>query len=83
MSSRYFQNKDCEYYPCHGMEELNCLFCFCPLYPMSDCGGTYTMIEGEGGKEIKDCSHCCLPHLPQGYDYIINRLRDENFSQKG
>lgn len=83
MSSRYFQNKDCEYYPCHGMEELNCLFCFCPLYSMPDCGGNYTIISGKDGQPIKDCSNCCLPHLPEGYDIIMGKLSHENLSQKG
>ncbi len=83
MNSRYFQNKDCEYYPCHPMEEMNCLFCFCPLYAMENCGGTFTMMDGKNGKSVKDCSNCCLPHTPSGYDYIISRLTDENLSQKG
>ena len=27
----YFENRDCQYYPCHkGMAEMNCLFCYCP-----------------------------------------------------
>ncbi len=83
MSSRYFQNKDCEYYPCHNMEEMNCLFCFCPLYPMSDCGGYYTTITGKDGNAIKDCSNCQLPHTKDGYDIIIQKLTQENLSQKG
>ncbi len=83
MNSRYFQNKNCEYYPCHPMEEMNCLFCFCPLYPMEDCGGAYTMIGGKDGEKVKDCSHCCLPHSPEGYDYIISHLTNDNLSQKG
>ena len=82
MSSRYFQNKDCEYYPCHNMEDMNCLFCFCPLYPMADCGGNYTMIAGKDETLVKDCSHCCLPHTQAGYDIIIGKLTDENLSQK-
>ena len=31
----FFQNKECEYFPCHkGVkeEDFNCLFCYCPLY---------------------------------------------------
>ena len=31
----WFQNRECEYFPCHkGVreEEFNCLFCYCPLY---------------------------------------------------
>lgn len=83
MSSRYFQNKDCEYYPCHAMEEMNCLFCFCPLYPYQDCGGGFTLIAGKDGTTIKDCSNCCLPHTEAGYDYIIGRLSDEDSTQKG
>ena len=30
----WFQNRDCEYFPCHKdvkEEEFNCLFCYCPL----------------------------------------------------
>ena len=31
-SYRFFQ-PECQYYPCHeGIEEMNCLFCYCPLY---------------------------------------------------
>lgn len=32
-SYKFFENKECEYYPCHkDMESINCLFCYCPLY---------------------------------------------------
>ena len=30
----FFQNRDCEYFPCHATkhpEDFNCLFCYCPL----------------------------------------------------
>lgn len=75
MNYKFFQNKDCEFFPCHKSEELNCLFCFCPLYDM-DCGGNFEMIDGENGKKIKDCSNCSLPHSKEGYDYVINRLKE-------
>ena len=29
----FFQNRDCEYFPCHATkhpEDFNCLFCYCP-----------------------------------------------------
>lgn len=31
---RFFNHSACEFYPCHDMpaDDLNCLFCFCPLY---------------------------------------------------
>lgn len=75
MSYRFFQNCDCEYFPCHPLgeqarEEFNCLFCFCPLYGMMDCKGNYSLLEN--GK--KDCSLCTLPHYH--YDYVIKRLME-------
>ena len=71
MSSRYFCNKDCEYYPCHTMaEDMNCLFCYCPLYHLEDCGGSYT-ITGGG---VKACDACIYPHIPSNYDKIVERL---------
>lgn len=70
MSYKYFSNKDCEYYPCHNMDNINCLFCFCPLYSEKDCGGNYSMLNNE----LKDCSNCNLPHLESSYDYIISKI---------
>ncbi len=75
MSYKHFQNTECEFYPCHETEELNCLFCFCPLYD-TDCGGDFVMIDGKNGEKIKDCSNCNLPHGKDGYDYVINRLKE-------
>ncbi|MBR5155066.1 MAG: metal-binding protein [Clostridia bacterium] len=76
MNYKYFENKDCEFYPCHKMEEQNCLFCFCPLYFL-DCGGKFKMIEGKAGHMIKDCSDCTIPHLPNGYDYVMKKLEEK------
>ena len=65
-SYRFYQNRECEYFPCHKVsneEEFNCLFCFCPLYALgSGCGGNCSYTK-EG---IKDCSACLLPHSPKG-----------------
>ncbi len=79
MGYKFFENENCEYYPCHKAERLNCLFCFCPLYGMSDCGGNFRMVETEKGK-VKDCSDCCIPHGEDGYDYVTEKLkkREEN-----
>ena len=74
-SYRFFQNKSCEYFPCHKIKdssEFNCLFCYCPLYALGDnCGGNCTYTK-EG---IKDCSNCLVPHNPKGYDYINDRFK--------
>ena len=52
-SYRYFENHACVYYPCHkGIEHMNCLFCFCPLYLRKDCPGNPRFFE-KNGKEIK------------------------------
>lgn len=73
-SHRFFENKECKYYPCHeGIEQMNCLFCYCPLYGKTQCPGNPKYIEVEG-KRIKDCSDCTFPHQPDNYDRIIERL---------
>lgn len=76
MGYNYFENHDCEFYPCHNMEHLNCLFCFCPLYPDMECGGNFSIIEGKNGDPVKDCSNCTIPHSKECYDYIINKLNN-------
>ena len=70
MSFKFFQNKKCEYFPCHQTDKINCLFCFCPLYNY-DCGGDYIVLDNG----IKDCSGCLVPHCDIGYDVIINFLK--------
>ena len=73
-SYRYFENRECEYYPCHKkMENLNCLFCYCPFYSMEHCPGVYQYIESHG-KQIKECSYCNFPHQEENYDKIIKFL---------
>lgn len=74
-SYRFFNNKECEYFPCHKTgkpEEFNCLFCFCPLYFFEDCGGNFRILESG----VKDCTKCLLPHVPKGYDHILAKLRE-------
>jgi len=71
---RFFKNVDCRYYPCHeGIKELNCLFCYCPLYSFEDCGGNFYRSE----KKIKVCTACIRPHKPENYDVIINLLKEK------
>lgn len=76
MSYKFFQNKECEYFPCHKgaqAEGFNCLFCFCPLYALGEnCGGNFAYLESG----IKDCSNCLVPHKAQNYDYICSRFSE-------
>ncbi|NDV24385.1 cysteine-rich small domain-containing protein [Desulfovibrio sp. JC022] len=76
-SHRFFRNIDCRYFPCHQVSDetsFNCLFCFCPLYLVEDCGGRFKTTA----KGVKDCTDCKIPHRPEGYDYIIKKLKEAN-----
>lgn len=71
----FFQNKECEYFPCHqGVEKscFNCLFCYCPLYALGDrCGGRFTYTQ----QGIKDCSACTRPHEKDNYDSVMKQMQ--------
>jgi len=81
MGYQFFQNKDCEFFPCHQVgdkEEFNCLFCFCPLYTDVSCGGNYSLLING----VKDCTNCLVPHFH--YKYVIDKLSKnmEDFTLK-
>ena len=77
-SHRFFNNPSCKYFPCHATDDaarFNCLFCYCPLYALgADCGGDFTY---SGKKKVKNCMGCSLPHAPEFYDVIIDKLTDK------
>ena len=58
----FFSNKACSHFPCHAgidPERFNCMFCYCPLYPLGDsCGGNFQYTS----KGYKDCSQCTIMH---------------------
>ncbi len=70
----FFQNRKCEYFPCHqgvDPEDFNCLFCYCPLYALGDkCGGSFTYTDSG----IKDCSRCLRPHRRENYSKIMEKM---------
>ena len=70
----FFQNTDCEFFPCHKVSDtgsFNCLFCYCPLYALGkNCGGNFSYTQNG----IKDCSDCLIPHREGGYKYVIDRF---------
>ena len=76
-SFKYFENRACQYYPCHKAEHINCLFCYCPLYSFADCPGNYT-ITGKGDAGIKNCTDCIFPHDAANYGSIIRILTEKN-----
>ena len=73
---KFFQHRECEFFPCHKTEDeenLNCLFCYCPLYALGEnCGGNFKYTE-DG---IKDCSDCLVPHKRKNYEYIMSKFMD-------
>ena len=72
-SSSFFRNYECSCFPCHAVEDperFNCMFCYCPLYRMEDCGGDYKRTA----TGVKDCSDCTYPHKPENYQTIVDRL---------
>ena len=74
-SDRFFANTECRFYPCHsGIEEINCLFCYCPLYHLEDCPGSSSFIAKDG-RSIKVCTDCTFPHRAENYDEVIETLR--------
>lgn len=72
----FYQNKECEYFPCHkGVkeEDFNCLFCYCPLYALGEhCGGAFTYTE----QGYKNCTNCPIPHRKENYGRIIGRYSE-------
>lgn len=73
-SYRFFENTDCKYFPCHkGLTDFNCLFCYCPMYPLEHCPGKAEYKE-VNGKMLKICTDCTFPHKPENYDTIIKFL---------
>ena len=69
----FFQNRECEYFPCHSTdkpEDFNCIFCYCPLYALGDrCGGSFRYTE----KGVKDCTGCMIPHVRGNFGRILEK----------
>ena len=70
----FFQNRECDFFPCHkGVEEqeFNCLFCYCPLYALGErCGGSFAYTD-DG---IKSCEECVFPHWRANYAAVLRRF---------
>ena len=72
----FFQNRECEYFPCHAgadPERFSCIFCYCPLYALGEhCGGNFQYTD----KGVKDCSKCLRPHKRECYEDICGKVKD-------
>ena len=71
---QFFQNRECEYFPCHkDVEEkdFNCLFCYCPLYTLGEnCGGNFLYTD----TGVKSCVNCNFPHKRENYTALLKRF---------
>ena len=71
---QFFQNRDCEFFPCHSgaaEADFNCLFCYCPLYTLGEaCGGDYAYTENG----VKSCEACSFPHRRENYAALLKRF---------
>jgi len=71
---KFNQNRKCEYFPCHKVEnedDFNCLFCFCPLYMLKEeCGGNFKYTHG-----FKDCSECTIPHKRDSHAHVMSKMK--------
>ena len=71
----FFQNRQCEYLPCHKTDDpdnFNCLFCYCPLYALGrSCGGNCRYTE----QGLKDCAQCMVPHRRENYGKILEKFQ--------
>lgn len=53
-------------------QDINCLFCYCPLYSLgTECGGNYRFTS----KGVKDCSNCTVCHEEGGYERVVSILK--------
>lgn len=82
-SYKFFSNTECEFFPCHkcnekDMKEFNCLFCYCPLYKLNNCGGNFKYLKNG----VKDCSSCIIPHKRDNYDYMIKKIQEFFYDSK-
>ena len=78
---KFFQNRDCEFFPCHKIENedsFNCLFCYCPLYLKENCLGSPDYILNGKGQKIRDCSNCTIVHRPEMYETVIAQFQKQD-----
>lgn len=72
---KFTQNKQCEYFPCHKVENtetFNCLFCFCPLYTLGNqCGGDFEYTA----KGIKSCMKCTKTHGLNAHEHVMGKMK--------
>ena len=78
---KFYQNKQCEYFPCHDVADsssFNCLFCYCPLYLKENCLGHPDYILNAKGQRIRDCSGCTVVHRPEMYEKVLEQLGQQD-----
>ena len=86
MAESFFEHKDCPWYPCHqNIEEINCLFCYCPLYTLPDCSGNpeWKSMGENSDTRIKSCANCTFPHRRENYERLMDTIRERILRSRG
>lgn len=55
------------------MKDMDCRFCYCPLYSDPNCEGNFTILKNG----IKDCSKCNWPHTKAGVEYLVKMFQED------
>ncbi len=70
----FFQNRLCEYYPCHPVQTPRpSAACFATVRStpwVTGCGGNFHYTPNG----IKDCTHCLRPHIRENYSKILEKM---------
>jgi len=83
-SYKFYQNRDCQFFPCHtdiDEDSFNCLFCYCPVY-FVQCPGDFRRLED--GR--KDCMGCTLNHEPRFWEMVQSMMKNpkaDSFPSRG
>jgi threonine-phosphate decarboxylase len=74
-------DRNCKYYPCHDLNELDCTFCFCPFYPCCDTRTGGEMVTTKNGGKVWGCKNCTWIHKPEVARKILNEILKLNVNK--
>ena len=72
--------RECEYYPCHDLDEMDCTFCFCPFYPCEDTSTGGEIVTTENGDAVWGCKNCTWIHIPEIARKVLNEFLKLNIN---
>ncbi len=67
-------DRNCKYYPCHDLNEIDCTFCFCPFYPCGDARTGGEIVTAKNGEKVWGCKNCAWIHNPKVAGKILDEI---------